>query len=339
MTDNLLKKRVLFLGFGLSKDRTEGVSVNTLNLINTLKKMGIHSQIYNIGYQPGKEGIKSLITMAEEFLVYKTLLKKIISIVRKDNIKYIHDTFVFPGVSLIFLLPLRKILPDVVFIKELHNNPGFTNNLSVESVLRFFLNTKWQIIMIKKYFNRLISSNKEIARIWELEYLPPLIKSQQLFRKYSSKRQLRICFLGHPLRKKGVYEFIKLFEIIPDSVKKRLTFNFAFSDIGNKDKLEYLLKRKANEVGLSVTVLSTVKPKIFFRNNDILLLPLKDEFGSSSSLNTVLEAMEAGCLVVTTDTRFSRTIISNKINGILLDTPTAEDILTVIKKTLLIIVE
>lgn len=327
MLKSVSNKRVLFLGFGLSNQRKEAVSINTLKMKKALEEIGIHSSINNIGYEPGKEGVSSIFTMANIFLHYRKTLTKIINRIRKDNITHVYDSFVLPGVSVLFTLPLMKLLPKIIYIKEFHNNPGFSRTFSIETILRFFLNTRWQIVIIKKSFNNLVSSNSEVARRLGAIYLPASIEIRSLDRKLYTKGQLRICFLGHPLKKKGILQFPRLFTIIPEELKSKVSFNFAISSIGDEMKVVSILKQSALKNNIKVNFFGLVDPADFFRQNDILILPLTDEFSSSSSLNTVLEAMEAGCLVVTTNTSTTKAIIQNGSNGVLIKNISIEQIL------------
>lgn len=328
--------KVLFIGHGLDPKRQEAVSVNTMRLISILSKIGVKAIIKNIGYNTTQdsEGMNGVRRMMSNLINRKKVIEEISGIINKENIKYIHDTFVFPGVSLLFSLPLKRIFPNLTFIKEIQNNPGLSNSLDYENFLRLFLNNKSQVQEIIKRYDIVMSRNELIASKLGVIYLPPLINVYSNERPSFNRKITRVCFLGHALKKKGIYEFTKLFEIVPASLRKRLVFNFALNDIGRRKEVEYLLKGKAREQGIKVAVFGTVKPEIFFRNNDILLLPLRDEFGSSSSLNTVFEAMEASCLVVTTDTKLARAVIWDNKNGCLLKKPSADEILMVIKKVI-----
>ena len=53
---------------------------------------------------------------------------------------------------------------------------------------------------------------------------------------------------------------------------------------------------------------SEVNPQVYFRNNHIFLLPSIDEYSATSVPNTILEAMEAGCVVITPINKITSTV-------------------------------
>ncbi|HKC04979.1 MAG TPA: glycosyltransferase [Patescibacteria group bacterium] len=326
--------KILFVGFGLSAPRKEAVSINAIEFSKHLKNKAISSSIYNIGYSTRSRKDSFLEMVLSVFNIF-AIQADIIKTVKRRKITHIYDTFVLPGASLIFIARLKRLLPSVTFIKELQNDVGFSHKFSLETLIRFFLNAKWQVKIIFKIYDKVIARNLHIAKTYRATYIPPLVKILKLKRDRKNTSFLKICFLGHSLPKKGINEFGYLFKILPDDLKTKISFNLALNNIGHRAKVKRKLFDIAKINKINVSFFENVNPQSFFRNQDILFLPLEDEFSSAASLNTVLEAMEAGCMVVTTSTKVSKAIVTDKENGILLLKPTAKVILKIIKEIFL----
>ncbi len=320
----------LFVGFGLSKLRLEAVSKNTLHLVGVSGKRN-KSSIYNIGYD-AKKPKKGMFLMFSAVLSSGKIQKEIIRIAKKKKVTHIYDTFVLPGASLIFTVPLIAALPDVKFIKEIHNSHGFSRSFGAESFIRFFLNTKKQIEIVRKKFDIIVSRNKYLSTKYNGLFLPPVVRVIHKKRPKPKDKKIRVCFLGHPLKKKGVETMIELLGLLPKNSIDDITFTFAMSNIGNRLDIKKRINKISKIKKISARCLGNVSPELFFREQDVLCLPLKDEFSSAASFNTVLEAMEAGCMVLTTATNISKAILKHNKNGILVKKSQASSILRVLNK-------
>ncbi len=320
---------ILFVGFGLSKSRHEAVSKNTISLIKILGTSS-KASIYNIGYSRGKKS--GILTMFAAVLNYKKIRSDIVKISKRRKITHLYDTFVMPGASLIFTLPLKHELPNISFIKEIHNNYGFSKSREPESLIRFFLNTRWQLKKIISGFDKIVARNLYLAKKHRGIYLPPLINIFPHKRRSSNRKKLRFCYLGHSMKKKGLDELLRLLSILPKSLISEVVFTFALSPIGKPEFFRKKIEEISIKKNISSVCVTHVKPEVFFRQQDVLCLPLRDEFGSAGGFNTALEAMEAGCLVLTTSTKISKSIIQNNKNGFLVKKGDAVSILKVLKK-------
>lgn len=321
---------VLFVGFGLAKNRKEAVSKNTVSLAKYIRKTS-KVKIFNVGYN---KKFKGFLAMLYAVFNYKSIRADIAKVIKKNNISHLHDTFVMPGASLIFTLPLKKKFKHIKFIKEIHNSPGGSGGVDAESLIRRVLNTPNQLRYILNGFDTALSRNIYISKLNNIHYVPPEIKIYKKSRKQDGKNVINICYLGHALEKKGINEIINLMEIFPEELIPKVTFNFALSKIGKPDFFKAKISKVAANRNIAFKCFGQVKPDSFFRQQDILCLPLRDEFSSAASLNTVLESMEAGCLVVTTSTNISRAIIKHKKTGILIKDNASETLLRAIVKIL-----
>lgn len=326
------KVKVLFLGFGIDAERKEAVSKNTLKLVELLKQIGIESKILNVGYVPS-HGDHVAKTMSEALMNRKKVLEQIVDYVKKEKITHIHDVFVLTGASAQFSLALKKQLSDVYFVKELHNDAGYSRKLHLESLIRFVFNSERDLKKIFDQFDLVLTRNFFLSKKYDLLYLPPYIPIYKK-RKYQLEKKLRLCYLGHPLKKKGIDEFAPLIRAIPQKYCKQVSFHFALTALGNHVKLEEELAQAAKEKGIEITFSGVVKPEKFYRENDVFILPIHDEYGATSTPNTVLEAMEAGCLVLVTKIKSLDGIIRDMENGVFLENYFVE---TILKKVLLIL--
>ena len=76
-------KKVLFIGYGLDPKRREAVSVNTLQLITVLSKLGVKSKIINIGYSLSKnsESIRGVRNMISNVINRNNIIKDLAKII------------------------------------------------------------------------------------------------------------------------------------------------------------------------------------------------------------------------------------------------------------------
>ena len=226
-----MKKRVLFIGFGLDPERVEAVSKNTFALQQLLtKELNIEAECL-----PVSERQSDATGLDKQSFLYclrnrNMIIDQISGYITKHNITHVHDVFVLSAASIIFTLPLKKLHPNVVFIKEVHNAWGFSKHIHSETIIRILFNSRPYSYIIKRDFDVVITRKVLLAKIEKIIFIPPLI---QVFKKrlFKFKNRLSFCYLGHPLVKKGVDEFLKLFEIIPDEIKDKIVFNFAFTPI------------------------------------------------------------------------------------------------------------
>lgn len=310
-----MRKKVLFVGYGIDKDRKEAVSVSTIKLKEFLISLGISSEIFNIGYP----------SMFNALIKRKSVIQNISSYISKNKITHIHDVFVLPISSLIFTLPLKKLHPELVFIKEIQNEAGFSKKIHKETFIRLLANNKYQLRKIAKEFDKIITKSPYLARTKKVCYLPQIV-SVYSKKKKKNIRTLSLCYLGHPLKKKGIYEFPKLFSLLPEEIKKRVEFNFALSDVGPREKIKKILRKSAEKNSIKISLGDIVEPHVFFRKNDVYILPIHDEFGAASLPNTVLEAMEAGALVLATRIKLFKGSLIHQKNALLMPSYRAEQI-------------
>ncbi len=324
-------KKVLFIGYGIDKNRKEAVSINTLRTKKYLNSIGVSTKVLNIGYPNQKHiDIYTGKSMFDAIINRKKIVGEIDKFVKKEKFTHIHDVFVLPVASLLFVLPVKKSNNTISFFKELQNDSGFSKSIDYETLLRVLLNRDSQIKNIINCYDITLTRSKYLAMKRNIKLLPPVVEIH-----YANKRPskiLRFCYLGHPLKKKGVYLFPDIIKKLNAlNLKNQVKFNFAFSDVGEKSKIESRIRKVAGKTNIQVNFFGEVKPHKFFRDNDVFLLPLLDDYGAISLPNTILESMEAGCLVMTTNTNSVQDVIINNKNGLIIKDLNIDSVIVKIK--------
>lgn len=318
----MTKSKTLILGYGLNPMRTEAIAKSAIKLQSVHKQIGLACDIISIDQLAGTE---SLVGCVAKRWQITDILSRVIS-----NNQYTHivDVFALPLSSYIFTKPILTKFPGLVFIKEMQNDYGSSRHITSETLIRIIGNNKKIFDYILQTANICFSRNLSLCNKYKLLYLPTAVESLALNRAQQSKN-LRVCYLGHPLRKKGIYVFPDIFKLIESQEDRAVDFSFAFSEIGPKDAVVKEFKAAANKANINVKILGKVDPAEYFRENDIYLLPIHDQFGAASTPNTILEAMEAGCVVMTTPIESVAGVL-NSGNSILLKRMDASTILKAI---------
>lgn len=321
------KFNIAVLGYGISKERTEAVSINTLKLEKKLKKFSKKVLRINLGYK--NNYFYSGNSLAQALILYPFVFTNLISLLKKKKITHVHDVFVLPLASLIFTLPLKIFFPQIIFIKEIQNDAGSSKKFHLETIIRMLTNRQWMLNLLLKNF-KCYTKNLTISKKYSLTYLPLSITVYKKERKKSQK--LRVSYLGHPLKKKGIDVFPKIFESLPSDLKNKIIFSFALSDVGPRDQVKKMLLKSAKENRVKVSFSQRVKPHSFFSKQDIYVLPIHDQFSAVSTPNTLLEAMEAGAIPIVTQLSSLKGIVHHRKTAFLIKNITGKKIAKLLQK-------
>lgn len=320
--ESKMNKHVLILGYGIDEKRTEAVSINTLKLKQTLERLGCIVTVFNIGYS--NPYCNTGDTFAQALCRLPFTIFYLYTYISRYKVTHVHDAFVLPLASLIFTVPLKLLLPKLLFVKELHNDAGQSQQWHLETFIRLVTNQGWMIKIVIHIFT-VFSRNKYVSMKYHLPYLPVPVTIRPF--NWIPQKKFTISYLGHPLKKKGIYIFPKIFEKIPKKYKNSFHFSFALSTVGDRESVKKSLQESAERNGISIVFHDSVSPHAFFSESDIYLLPLHDKYSAISTPNTVLEAMEAGAVVIVTDIPSLWGIAKNNHNAILIDNLSPEKIL------------
>lgn len=318
--------RILIIGFGLDINRREAVSVNVNHLVKDLRKLGFSPYILSLGYKQKEYGS----TLVGAILHRKQIISRIADYIENHKIDTVLDVFVLPLASTLFTFPLITALPHVRFIKEVHNLAGNSRHVTVETIIRLVANRQTQLTKVLSAFDYAYSRNLYVSRQLDITYLPPTIDKVKT-QRVRQTAIIRACYLGHPLKKKGIYEFLTIFRLMGNLLKQDVKFAFALSPIGPTLLVRRLLQISAWWYGVTIELTGKVKPSQFFRAHDIYILPIQDMYGAVSTPNTILEAMEAGCVVMVAKLESLQGIVHQK-NSVLLGRPVASEIVSNLKK-------
>lgn len=305
------KSKTLILGYGLSPSRSEAIAKSTIKLQNIHRQIGLACDIISIDQLVGTQSLVKCI------INQRKIIEKINSVISKNHYTHIVDVFALPISSYIFTKSILANFPSLVFIKEIQNDYGSSRHLTYETIIRLIGNNKLLFDNVRKSADICFSRNLNLCNKYAFHYLPTSVEIKPLKRqRYSSP--LRVCYLGHPLTKKGISIFPEMFK---DSRfgNNSIKYSFAFSDIGPREAVIKEFLEVSKEQQIKINIEGKVDPSTFFRNNDLYLLPIHDQFGAASTPNTVLEAMEAGCVVMTTPIESVQGVLNDQ-NSILLKT-------------------
>ena len=257
------------------------------------------------------------------------MITNLIFLLKKKKVTHVHDVFVLPLASLFFTLPLKLFFPQIIFIKEIQNDAGSSQKFHLETLIRMLTNRQWMLNILLKSF-KCYTKNLSISKKYSITYLPLSIGIYKKGRKKS--KSLRVSYLGHPLKKKGIDVFPQIFESLPSDLKNTIVFSFALSDVGPRDQVKKMLSKSAKENGVKVSFSNRVKPHSFFSKQDLYVLPIHDQFSAVSTPNTLLEAMEAGAIPIVTRLSSLTGIVSHNKTAFLIKNITAKKIIQLLKK-------
>lgn len=272
-----MAKSLIYLGYRIDEPRQEAVTINAGLYRQVAEQLGWSCEM--IAYDgsattPGR---------------LRRFLRRVAQACRRTPEAVVHDFFVMPGVSLIAQTYLRAKGLPVRYVKTFINPPGTDGAGSVEGLLRLLLNSQ-------------TVHNMVAARSESVTYIAPL--SHPRYRPLSAPMRyppspgqshegpVRVSYLGHALRKKGVDLLPRIVQAVHARRPGGAEFRFSFSPLCDVPGLPEQLGRLPG-----CTVGGEAEPLAFFQHSDVYLLPIRSAFGASGSFNTVWEAMAGGCCV------------------------------------------
>jgi glycosyltransferase involved in cell wall biosynthesis len=345
--------KVLFVGYNLFSNRPEAVSNIVEGLVKELLKNNVSVVVVT------NSGKKDLIKKDGNLTLYRVYIKDGISgfllglikfcrylsrIVKKEKPNLIHDYFVIPGATGLITLIARNNTP---VIKSMLNIPvGFgdmpvfikgmnINYLFEELIFRIVFHNKLVVNKVLKLSDIVVTHNRfEVDKIEQytntkkVYYLPlgidkDLIKHgnfsyHKMFGKDRSKKVL--LYLGHPSVKKGIDDIFKSAKTLLNQDDSYL-FLFCFSNIA-ESKSKYskeiiiLRDRYPNNIYYKF---GYVNKSELYKHVDLLLLPLKHEWSSTSPTYSLLEANYLKLPFITSDLDLCREFVSNKMERYLIN--------------------
>lgn len=274
-----MKRHVLYIGYRIDEPRREAVTINASLYRDASQEAGFRCDF--LAYRGSLISIWRL-------LAY---LREVASRVKQDPGLIVHDFFVLTGFSLVCVIYLRLRRLRVRYVKTFINLPGGVNYTSIIGWLRLFLNNRVIYRLLAWLADTVtyiepMDYSRFVRLPVPLRYAPGTVSPHQ--------GPLRVAYLGHPIRLKGVHLLPHIVSAVQGARPKRITFHFSFSD-------HWKFPRSLDPFDHDpfCTVEGEMDPDILFGEADVYLLPIRDGFAASGSFNTIWEAMSCGCCVVT----------------------------------------
>ena len=294
-------RRLLYIGYGIDEAQQEAVAINALLYRRVAGELGWQCEV--LAYH-GKFWSLSRILC---------FLRRVVEIARNHSNLIVHDFFATAGFSLLLLLWLRARRVPLRYVKTYINPPGGANLTTTYGLLRLFNNRAIYWILAQMadavtYIRKLNVPHFHLLPV-PLRYEPGQVARHD--------EPVRIVYLGHSIRLKGVQHLPHIVDQVFASLPGRAEFHLSFS---RHWPLPGAIQRLSSHP--ICTIRGEVDPAEFFAQGDIFLLPIRDGFAASGSFNTIWEAMACGCCVVTVhDEQLPEPL--NVRTAELLDSPTA----------------
>ncbi len=299
-----MNKNVIYLGYRIDEPRCEAVTINAVQYRQAAEAIGYSCEI--IAYDGTVFSVGKL----------WAFLRRVGRACKDQPGIIVHDFFVMPGLSLIIRTYLAARGIRIRYIKTFINPPGTASLLSVEGFLRLVVNNR--------LLCKLVMACSENATYFQPLWSPKLKVLDTPLRFGPGKISdhggpIRVGYLGHPLRKKGVHLFPKIIAAVNSLRPGAAEFRFSFSELSDVPDLETTLAKIDN-----CSVTGPANPHEFFGDMDVYLLPIENSFAASGSFNTVYEAMACGCCVLTADLPALPALLTNEA-GVLVTSPAKEN--------------
>lgn len=338
--------RVCIVGFGLTKERKEGVRNYVYGLSEQLSKdgfdiviitVGTSDRVYQInGFKVIEIGwTKSLISIIS---VFHKMKQKLEDIIAREKIDIIYDNFVLPGSSLFVTIPIIKKYKNIKLVKDIYNKslklsdmkaiffPFEFRYFKVEGIFRLLLNNDIIDRYVFKNSDYLICHSSDISqRISDFEYKE--IKMGIDFKKWAKKVTLikktkkifNLVFLGHPSLKKGINQFIAASKLLLQK-NPNIVIHIALSKTAEGERKYAKMAVDLQEMFPGkVSLYGETEPLKVFRIADLVVLPLLHDWGAISPPLSLLEAMATACVVLSSKVCGVIDIIEDGQNGFLIE--------------------
>lgn len=215
------------------------------------------------------------------------------------------------------LLVLRRVKKKTGVKTVLHIHFGEVEKLLTGKKLL----DRWMLAAIRKYADRVaLLSAETLAQMVQLGIpkekchllynFASIRYTEEQLRQKQSRQERTLLFLGYICKEKGIYDILQVLREIRQPYHFQVCGTFG-SDL-EKSRFEELAKPMGEKVQFLGFVTGEEKRTVF-RDADVLLLP---SYGEGVPM-TLLEALEAGCGIITTDVGAIPEIVGEE-NGIML---------------------
>lgn len=336
--------KICLLGYNLAEDRKEGVRNLVFDLARHLRSEGMDVFIVTNGHSTKQveiDGIR-VVQVKSQTTVYSFIfgvfgfIRELENILLKEQPDVVHDHFVLPGTSLLITAQLskKKSLEKIKFVKSIYNKslnfediqyllkPFNLRYFLFEGMIRIFLNNVFIDKLTFQNYHALICHSSGILKqvqSWKLKI--PISKinlsvNARFFKQpQGQKIDFDIAYLGHPSFKKGLSFFLQVINrLLSDKTHIKIVVAISKTAEG-VSYYEREIKRMQKLYPGSVSLLREVDPLKIYQSSKIMVFPLLHDWSAISPPLSVLEALVAGSSVLTTNKCGLEDIISDGVNG------------------------
>ena len=298
----IMLNHVIYIGYRIDEPRCESVTINAALYRKIAEQLGYHCDC--VAYRG---------SLFSPLRLWR-YLRQVAKTCRSRHPVIIHDFFVMSGFSLVVQIYLRIHRIRVRYVKTFINPPGGASLTTIEGLMR--LGNNWFIYLLVACLagHSTYISPLQLPRLIQLP--APMRMPPMPMRHHDGS--VKVVYLGHALRKKGVKLLPAIAEMVVRARKTAVEFRFSFSDLCDVPQAVEALKRLPR-----CRVEQETDPIEFFGNADIYLLPISNGFAASGAFNTIWEAMSCGCAIVTTSVKHLPEVIDSH-NAIIVANPTAK---------------
>ena len=282
----------------------EIIDNNEVKIVN-MAKSGVRDMISRINriFEVAQILIKILISSRQVDIIYLTISESVLG-----NIKDL----------LIYLICFKSL--DKMFI-HLHGGGGMINitrgnNVLLARLNAFFIKRLRGVIILgetqRDIFEHIIPSDKiHIVPNFAEDYL--FIDEDKIAKKFQINNKINILFLSNLIYGKGHIELLDAYISLDDTLRSRITINFAGAFDSAIAEKQFLNKIKNfKNIAYRGVVVGDEKKKLL-EASQIFCLPTYYPYEGQPI--SILEAYAAGCVVLTTDHGGIRDIFKDKVNG------------------------
>jgi glycosyltransferase involved in cell wall biosynthesis len=200
------------------------------------------------------------------------------------------------------------------YVTRMLINNRFVARLSLFKADKYVVSTKYQ----KQQLLSLGIESKKISLCFNISksFNYKNIDRESARKALNLQNRLYVCYIGNFLHLKGLESLIKSFtdvvKEIPDS-----TLILAYSGIGSKKRIDYLLQRDGLEK--KTIILGKVDVGLLLSASDVFVLPYLHGFGTNLIPNLVLEALSVNIPLISSLVPPIKEVIMNRKEGILVD--------------------
>lgn len=308
-----------------------GQSVALDILINSNRIQELYS-VVKIDYSP-KKYLNKFVKIPYKILCNYKMLSQLRKAIRKQEVDIFYLTISSSNQGLLRDYLIAKTIfhynPDAKFVIHHHggNFRSFYNKLTGrrKSYVDYYLKHVSCVIVLTEKLRNLFAGlvpDEKIRVVSNGISDSSIVPKNDILSRIESlsyNRELNIVYLSNMIRTKGYFELLQSAEILLDKkLKFKMTFAGAFKESNEKELfLEYIRQHELQNVIQYLGVVTGVDKTALLSTNDIFVLPTY--YPNEGQPISILEALAAGMVVITTNHGGISDVVKDGYNGVLLE--------------------